>query len=402
MGLNLIERYVLKKTSITVFIATGAMIAVLWVARAVQEVDILLNKGQGIATYLKMITLGVPILTAAIIPVALMIGLIQTINGLNKDSELVVMHASGASRAVLLKPFILLGILVSVIIMNLHLWAAPMAMQTLRDYVTNIRADLVSVVVQEGKFRNIGNGLLFHVASRAPGGLLKGIFIHDNRDPKQIYTYLATDGAVSEIDGRAYLILNGGQIHRKNNKDGGISIIKFSSYAFNLSEVADVESFRAQSQTEISTYELFYPDANNQYYKDRPGHFYAELHTRLTGGLYPILVALVLLTFIGNPNSHRQGQTIVIIAACATIVGERGLTVWGEGILRTNPNMIYLVWGVPLLQIAYSSVLLMTDHSAIPQGALTWVENIMHRVGKFLEPLRQRLLGERALVGGAS
>ncbi|MEP1205928.1 MAG: LPS export ABC transporter permease LptF [Rhizobiaceae bacterium] len=398
MGLTLIERYVLKKSAIAVVVATAALIAVLWVVRAVQQVDVVLNKGQGIVTYLKMTTLGVPTLTAAIIPIALLIGLIQTINTLNKDSELVVMHASGASRSVLLKPFIVLALLISLLVMILHIWAAPWSMQTLRNYVTKMRADMVSVIIQEGRFRNVGSGMLFHVASRAPGGVLKGIFIHDNRDPKQSLTYLAKEGTVTEIDDRAYLILNGGQIHRRNEQDGSISIIKFNGYSFNLSDFAGGKKRSHKSQLELSTYDLFFPDKNASYYKARPGYYRAELHTRLTGGLYPIMVALVLLTFIGNPNSHRQGQILITIAACTAIVSLRGLTVWGEGALRTNPSIVYLVWGVPLAQIAYSSYLLATDGNAIPASLMARVEQHLHTIGQRLEPLRLRLLGERMVV----
>ena len=398
MGLTLIERYIIKKAAISVAIATGAMIAVLWVSRAVQEVDLLLDRGQGITTYLSMTTLGVPTLAAAIIPVALMIGLIQVINGLNKDSELVVMHASGASRGVLLKPFLILAVLVSLVVYNLHLWIAPMSMQKLRDYITNVRADLVSVVVQEGRFQNIGDGLLFHVASRSPGGLLNGIFIYDNRNPNQGYTYISKEGAVSEIDGRAYLLLNDGQIHRQNGSDPDISIIKFNSYAFNLSELSSGGTGRGQSQMELSTYQLFFPDKNDSYYQQRPGSYRSEFHLRLTGGLYPLLVAMVLLAYIGNPSSHRQGQTIVIVMACATIIGLRGLTVWGEGLLRSNAYMVYLVWGLPLIQMVYFGGILTTDHNAVPQSVLTWFDKVSYQINQFIEPLRQRLFGDKLAV----
>ena len=259
---------------------------------------------------------------------------------------------------------------------------------------------MVSVIIQEGRFRNVGSGMLFHVASRAPGGVLKGIFIHDNRDKKQTLTYLAREGTVSEIDDRAYLLLNGGQIHRRNTSDGSVSIIKFNSYAFNLSAYAGGKTAFHQSQMELSTTELFFPDKNSPFYKARPGHYRAELHTRLTGGLYPIMVVLMLLTFIGNPNSHRQGQVIVTIAACGAIVGLRGLTVWGEGILRTNPSMVYLVWGVPLAQIAYSSYLLASDSNAIHAGLLSRVENQINKIGQYLEPFRARLFGERLSAEG--
>ena len=92
MGLTLIERYIFKKALIAVLAAGGGLVAVIWVVRAVQQVDVLLQKGQGIFTYLNMTTLGVPTLAVAVAPLALLIGLIQTINNLNNDSELVVIQ----------------------------------------------------------------------------------------------------------------------------------------------------------------------------------------------------------------------------------------------------------------------------------------------------------------------
>ena len=88
----------------------------------------------------------------------------------------------------------------------------------------------------------------------------------------------------------------------------------------------------------------------------------------------------------------------MIITACLAIIGERGLTVWGEGMLRTNANMVYLVWGVPLFQIAYSTGVLITDHNLMPQGLLNWIDTTAHRLKQKLEPLRQRLLGVRLVT----
>ena len=253
MGFTLIERYVFKKAAYAVAIAVAGLVAVLWVTRAVQEVDVLLNKGQGILIYLKITSLGVPTMTAAILPMALMIGLIQTINGLNKNSEFVVIHASGASRSVLLKPFVALGFFASVIVLTLHLWAAPLSMQKLRSYISKVRADLVSVIVKEGKFQNVGKGLVVHIAGRAPGGLLKGIFIYDNRDPKKALTYLAKDGSVLEVLDRAYLLLEQGQIHRRDVKSGDLSIINYDSYAFNLTTLTPGKTGNSYSQMELNT-----------------------------------------------------------------------------------------------------------------------------------------------------
>ena len=107
---------------------------------------------------------------------------------------------------------------------------------------------------------------------------------------------------------------------------------------------------------------------------------------------------MVLLAYIGNPSSHRQGQTIVIVMACATIIGLRGLTVWGEGLLRSNAYMIYLVWGLPLIQMVYFGGILTTDHNAVPQSVLTWFDKVSYQINQFIEPLRQRLFGDKLAV----
>ncbi|MEL6736199.1 MAG: LptF/LptG family permease, partial [Pseudomonadota bacterium] len=170
-----LERYIFWKALGAVTVAGLGLLGVIWIIRAVQQIDVLMSKGQGIATFLFMTTLGVPTLAAAIAPIALMIGLSQTITRLNTGSELVVMHTSGASRMTLLRPFLGLCFTVAFVIYLLHLWIAPASMALLRTYVTQVRADLVSVIVKEGAFQDIGKGLTFHVAQRLPGGALGGV-----------------------------------------------------------------------------------------------------------------------------------------------------------------------------------------------------------------------------------
>ena len=393
MGLSLLERYIFRKAFLAFLTAAGGLIGVLWIVRAVQSVDVILNKGQGISTYLKITTLGVPTLAAAIAPLALLIGLIRTINTLNDDSELVVMHSSGASRVSLLKPFLVLSLLVTGIVYFLHLWAGPTSMQTLRTYVTKMRADLVSVIVREGAFQDVGKGLTFHIAGRAPGGLLQGVFILDGRSEKETFTYLAKEGIISKVNEQSYLVLKEGQIQRLTNETNSLSVIKFNSYAFNLSSFSGGKTARGRSQMEVSTIDLFFPDPNDPLYKQKPGRFRAELHTRLTGGLHPLMVGLIILAYLGNPSSHRQGQGLIVTTACLLIVATRGVTIVAEGALRNDPSMIFMVWGIPLFLILVTSFLLATDRSAFPPNLLSKTEQFIHRLLIKLEPLRAKLRG---------
>ncbi|MEE9314378.1 MAG: LPS export ABC transporter permease LptF [Rhizobiaceae bacterium] len=393
MGLILIERYIFKKALIAFLTAGGGLIGVLWVVRAVQNIDVILNKGQSIAVYLKMTSLGVPTLAAAIAPLALMIGLVRTINALNDDTELVVMHASGASRVSLMKPFLVLSLLVTALVYFLHLWAGPTSMQVLRTFVTKVRADLVSVIVREGTFQDVGKGLTFHIAAREPGGVLKGVFILDGRNNKETFTYLANEGTISKVDEQSYLVLKNGQIQRLNHEDNALSVIKFNSYAFNLSSFSGGKTATGRSQMEVSTYNLIFPDSNDPLFKHKPGRFRAELHTRLTGGLHPLMVGLLLLAYLGNPSSHRQGQSVVITTVTMLIILLRGITIVAEGSLRDDPNMIAVVWGIPLITIAIALFLLLTDRSGFPPELLAKVETVLHNLMTKLEPLRAKLRG---------
>ncbi|MEE9376222.1 MAG: LPS export ABC transporter permease LptF [Rhizobiaceae bacterium] len=402
MDLKIIERYIFKKAFFAFLLASGGLIGVLWVVKAVQTVDVILNKGQGISTYLKMTTLGVPTLAAAIAPLALLIALVRTINSLNDDSELIIMHSSGASRMSLLKPFVLLCLLITALVYFLHLWAGPTSMQILRTFVTKVRADLVSVLVREGAFQDVGKGLTFHIAGRDPGGVLKGVFILDGRNDKETFTYLAKEGTISKVEEQSYLVLKDGQIQRLSHKNNELSVIKFKSYAFNLSSFSGGKGKAGRSQMEIPTYDLFFPDPKDPFYKHSPGSFHSELHTRLTGGLHPLMVGLMILAYLGNPSSHRQGQGIVITTATLLIISLRGITIVAEGAVRSNPNMILVMWGIPILAILISLFLLLTDRSAFPPELLAKTEVFFLKLSEKFEPLRSKLRGYKTTPQVAS
>lgn len=386
-GLILLERYIFKKAIIAIAVVIAALSGVVWVVRAVQEVDIILSKGQGIFTYLQMISLGVPTLIAAVAPLALMIGLIQTINTLNDESELVVMHASGASRITLFKPFFAASLLVAALVYFLTIFAAPSSMATLRSFITDVRADLVSVIVREGRFQDVGGNITFHVGERAPGGVLKSVLIMDARNKKETFTYLAQEGVVSKVDDNTFLVLQNGQIQRQSEGAENLSIIRFNSYAFNLSSFSSGKTGGLNSPVELSTAALMSPDTTSSMYKKNPGRFLSELHTRLISGLYPIMVCMIVLAFLGSPSSHRQGHLIIVTAASITIVVLRGISIVVENGMASNPNLIYVAWAIPLIAIFGSALLIFNDKSLISQSLQARIEAIfgagLQRAQKF-------------------
>lgn len=365
MRLSLIERYIFRKVFTTLIMAIVGLVGVVWVVRAVQEVDLVMTKGQGLGTYLMITTLGVPTLTAAIAPIALLIAAVQSINTLSGDSEFIVMHAAGASRKTLLKPVLTAGLLTAVLVYVLMLSIGPSSMRQLRAEVTEVRADLLSNAIRDGAFRDIGSALTLHVASRAPGGVLKGVFLVDGRKNEETFTYLAETGIVAKIDGETFLVLRDGEIQRLRADEEQLSIIEFDSYALNVASLSTGSGDRSTSQQELKTSELFNPDPNDRFYQERPGYFRSELHARLTGGLYPIAAVFIIVAFLGFPRTNRQGQTGAATMASVSFVGVRVLGIVAESALRTDPAMVFVVWGLPILGILVPAAAIMSGRRLV-------------------------------------
>ena len=395
MVLNLLERYVFRKMLVLLLAIFSALVGVVWVVRAIQEIDVVMTKGQSIGLYLQITSLGVPTLAAAIAPVSLLIAAMQTINSLSTDSEMVVMHAAGASRRALLKPFLLTAGLVAVLVYSLLLFFGPASMQKLRGYVTEMRADLIATAVREGAFRDFGKGMTMHVASRTSVGVLQGVFLLDGREQEEeILTYLAKTGTVVKTGEGTFLILEDGQIQRRSSKDDKISIIEFDSYGLNLANLSTDKKSSSSSQMEISTYDLLNPDPSAEYYQKRPGAFRAELHARLTGGLYPFAVVLIIVAFIGYPASNRQGQTVRGMTAALTFVGLRVLGILFESALRKDPSMVIFVWAVPISGIIIPSVAIASGRAfRLPKRISATLDSAKQSVGDLASSLRAALPG---------
>ena len=180
--MTLIERYIFKKAGVSTLIVLFSLAGVVWVVQALKEIDIINNKGQTILAYLSLTSLAVPNLILAVIPVALLLSTIHTISSMNTNTELVVVTASGSSNWTIAKPMLILALLCSLFAGLVGHYLSPISLVKLKQQLTDIRADLVTVIIREGSFNSIEGGLTFHIAERGAGGILRGILIADDRE----------------------------------------------------------------------------------------------------------------------------------------------------------------------------------------------------------------------------
>ena len=175
-----IGRYIFRTTFGAFLVICASVTALMWITQALRDIDLMTNQGQSIFVFIGITGLIIPLLVLIIAPIALMIAVAHVLNKLGNDSELIVMNASGMPPWVLFRPFLAVGIVVSLLVAAISIYVSPWGLRELRRWATEVRADLVSNIVQPGRFTKLEERLTLHIRERRPNGQLLG---HLHRRP---------------------------------------------------------------------------------------------------------------------------------------------------------------------------------------------------------------------------
>jgi lipopolysaccharide export system permease protein len=393
--MRLIERYIFRKiasAATLVFVALGTMV---WLSQALRQFDLVTANGQTVWTFLFVSALLIPALVSIVLPVALLIAVIYSFTSLNGDSELVVINASGASQMAVLKPVVAVGLVVTLLVASMTLYFAPLSLRSWQVLITNVRGDILTSILRPGAFMQPAQGLTIHVRGRNPDGTLQGLFVSDDREANQTSTYLAERGAILDNPLGVFLIMSNGTIQQLNKIDQSISMIEFSSYAFDLSSFTSSGTAPQLRPPEQSTFYLANPDPEDRYFRQFPGKFRAELHNRLSAPLYALLFAVLPLVFLGQAESARQSRTANATMAVIVTVALRAIGVFLPSFAETSSVAIVLMYAIPLGGTAVAAALVLTGNQMRPpEGIIAFSEVLFGRVSGLLRG------GEVATRGG--
>jgi lipopolysaccharide export system permease protein len=318
-----ISRYIFRTTFGAFLVVLVSLTAVIWVTQALRDVDIMTSQGQSALVFVGITGLIVPLLVLVIAPIALLIAVAHTLNKMSTDSEIIVMNAAGMSPWLLFRAFMNVAIVVAIIVTAISAYFAPKGLRMLRDWLTEVRANVVSTIVQPGRFTSLENGVTIRIRERRPNGQLIGIMLDDRRNPKERLTVLAQTGDLIDNANGTFLILQKGLVQRREPTRSEPAMVVFDRYAFDLSQFSGGSGAIKYSIRERYLWQLMFPDPKDQMYIEQPGPFRAELHDRLIAPLYPLAFVVIAFAYLGAPRTTRQSRTMSMLGAIA-----------GVGILR--------------------------------------------------------------------
>ena len=400
--MKLIERYIFVRAGLATLVILGSLVGVVWIIQVLREIDVITTKGQTLITYLAVTTLVLPMLLMAVIPIALLLATVFTVNTMNQNSELVVVNASGASASVLAKPLLALALVCSLFTGMVGHYVSPWSLLTLKVFATEMRADLVQVVIREGTFTKVEEGLVFHVAKREAGGVLSGILISDEREPGRSIIFTADKGFVTRQGENAYLLLRDGEIQQRNAGEESATIIRYDSYVFDLSTFAARIELGDIRPKERSTVQLLNPDPDDPYLKERPGLYRSQIHERFSEMLWPFAYVLVMLAFAGQARSNRQSHGSAIGAGMLVVTVLRGAAFSAVSATKSDPTAVFFVYALPLAGIGGGLWYLMRSRPvALAPAIQSRVDAMSLAIDQRTRAMQERYLAWRRNRAGA-
>ncbi|MFB9951183.1 LPS export ABC transporter permease LptF [Rhizobium puerariae] len=356
--MKLLERYILRRIFQMFLVTLIPVLTIIWTIQVLGRINLVTDTGQSMGSFATLATYILPTIIPVVLPFALVIGITQTLTAMNNDSEMPVIDAAGATRSIIYRPVLMLGIMLSLFSFVTTNFVEPPSRVAARQMVAAAYADLLSSVIEEKTFRSIEDGLYVQISERHSGRVLKGLFVVDYRDPNFDLIYYAREGSIDESG--TSLTMRDGEVHRRA-ADGRISIIKFVSYAFDLSAMAKSEGGLPQYSTDRSLSFLLNPDPNDPLYQKSPDAFRGELHRRLSDWLYPFAFALLSLVVAGNTRSHRQTRVHPMVYALFLAFLIRWLGFSATNFVERHPLYAPLPYAVPLVSSLIAIWMLATN-----------------------------------------
>lgn len=400
--MTIFARYVFRQAGGALLLILVSLSGIVWISLALRELDVVTAQGQSGWTLLKMTTLGLPNFMAIIAPFAFLIAVIHTLNRLNGDSELIVLTASGATIWTVARPILALAVLVAAFVSFVNHLAMPWSLRLLGEIVLQVRTDLLTQVMQPGRFSSPERGVTFHIRERELNGELRGLLMQDARDAKQVQSYLAEHSVIVKQGATAYMVMTDGHIVRRTDATAPAQVVAFQKYVVDLDQFEEKTTDAADLKPRERYFsELTHPEPGSHNYRQSPGRFQQELHERFSNPFYPLAFALFALAAVGQAQSTRQNRLERIFGA---LVGAGAIRLSGlavSNIVVVKAAAAPVLYLIPFLAAGTAVVLMV--RGARPRGGRLLLERIIDLLAPLAESERmRRARPARALATGRS
>jgi len=359
--------YVLKQLLGPITLFAFLMTCVVWLTQSLKLLDLVINRGQSAPTFFYLSILILPTLLVIILPIAYFFATLYTLSKLNSDSELVVMASAGFSRVQLAVPVLIAAAIIMALTYLCALYLMPAGQRAMKDKVVDIRADIGTALLNEGTFNVPAKGLTVFIREIDSDSHIRGVLVHDNRNPKRPITYLAESGQMVQTPAGARLIMVDGIVQQSSAGGAHLFVLKFDRDVFDLDQFASPAHVTDRAASERYLGELFSPGPN---LKPRVRSAYiAEGHNRLSQPLYCIAFAIIALAAATRGRRARGANALRMTIAAVAATGLRLAGYGVQGLAADDPILCVLFYLIPFIGAIGALIVLFGGFPRLRAGA---------------------------------
>ena len=329
--MTLIQGYLFRQIGRPVVAACAALAGIGILSQSLDQLEVIVERGQSVWVMVKLTLLAVPQLLAVIIPIGLFVGALIALTRLQREQELTAVFASGVTRWSAIRPAVWIAILAALLTLFVTTVGQPWAQRQARAEAFAVRTDLAAVLVEEGEFVRGPGGLTVYVQQIEQNGLLKNLFVY-MLDGEDAVTWDAAEARFGRIDGRPVLTMVNASTTRYSSR-GVLTYGSFAQTVVDLSPYAAVTDRVRYKPTDLYLTQLFNPSPGDLERVGSAGELMAEGHLRLSAPFYALMaMALALTAIIGGPFSRTGYGSRIAKAAAAFLI----VRVAGYGIVSAS------------------------------------------------------------------
>lgn len=233
---TLLDRYIFTELVSPFGLSLGALCFIMLTRELLRLVELLVSKGVGFWSVLKVFAMLLPSFLVLTLPIAGIIASITAFGRLSFDKELVAMRAAGLSLMRLSQPVLLFAVSVFGLTLLLSQWGQPWSSMNIKKVALNLLRDQLVLALERGTFNEPIPNMTIFVQDSADGRTAKGIFISDERAQGKPRLIVAEQYQVlmDQANDQVALRLLNGVIHSRPDEIDQYEQIAFTSYDLKL------------------------------------------------------------------------------------------------------------------------------------------------------------------------
>lgn len=259
---NKIYNYIFREVVKTFFIVLFAFTVIAWAARAVNFLDLIVDNGVSIKTYMLYTAFQLSNIITKFVPIAFLLALTLSIIKLQKHNELLILWLTGLKKNKLINFFMYLSILILVFQFILGAFITPYLLQKSRILISSTPVQVLSTVIKSNTFSDTFEGTTIYTEKKTSQNELENIIIIDysnnfsNLSSNPAETSEVIIVADNGIIDRTKLFLKNGSIQTKT-PENQLENIYFETLELPLDSLS-TRTIKKLKLQEISSLNLFY------------------------------------------------------------------------------------------------------------------------------------------------